>query len=397
MKKSNPLSTPQALGDRLRNHKGITAVNVALLGTVLVGMTAFAIDIGHALVTQNELQNAADSASLAAGRQLGVTYLGLTVPEQQDMSRSLTGTEVTQINGQATTAAFSNGASDVDNLSIAPGEIELGVWDFNAGTFTPGIVRPNAVRVTARRDNVQNLPITTFFAGIFGVSEMSVSATAIAALGTAGGPAAPGAVDAPFGISEDWFTGVATCGDTITFSPTGTQGGCAGWHQYDEQTGTVSPQNCSTTTTTGGGGTGGQSGANAHMMDQIIECLDAGNYTSPPIYPGTTQFQFTGGEVSSAFPELEDLFNNHKDSNGEWHISVPVYEANNCANPEGPVTIVGYAKVAVTQVTPPQGQGQGYIEAQVQCDAFFDGAPSPNPIGGGGAPTPLSPYPRLVS
>ncbi len=383
----------------LKNQRGIAAINIAITGTVLVAMAAFAIDIGHALVTQNELQNAADSAALAAGRELGVTYIELPVSEQKDMSRDLTGTEQTDVIGQATTAAYANGASDLDNITIAQGEVELGRWDFAASTFTPGITRPNAIRVTARRDGVQNGPISTFFAGIMGVTDMDVSATSVAALGTAGGPAAPGAVNAPFGISEDWFTGTATCGDTITFSPTGTQGGCAGWHQFDEEvSGGNKPKNCSTTTTTGGGGgSGGQSGANAHMMDQVIECLDAGNYTSPPIYPGVTQFEFTGGEVSSAFPELQDMYNNHKNSAGEWHISVPVYEANNCANPTGPVTIVGYAKVAVTQVTPPQGQGQGYIEANVQCDAFFDGAPTPNPIGGGGAPTPLSPYPRLVS
>ena len=383
----------------LREQKGMAAIHMAMLGTILVAIAAFAVDVGHALVTQNELQNAADSAALAAGRQLGVTYIGLTQPQQQDLSRDLTGAEQTQITGQATTAAFSNKASDVINLLLGQADIEFGTWDMNAHTFTPTVTRPTAIRVTARRDGGVNGPITTFFAGIVGVQTMNVTATAVAALGTSGGPAAPGAVNAPFGISEDWFTGVAACGSTITFSPTGTQGGCAGWHQFDEQTGggNNSPGNCNGGGGGGGGAGPGQGGANAHMMDQVIDCLEAGNYESPAIYPGQTQFEFTGGEVASAWPELESLYDRKKDANNNWYVSVPVYEANSCMNPNGPTTIVGYANVKVTTVQPPQGNGDGLIAAELTCDTFFDSAPSPNPLGGGGAPTPLSPFPRLVS
>jgi len=387
---------------RLFNQKGVTAINVALMAGVLVGISAIALDVGHALVTRTQLQSVADSAALAAARQMGLTYMGLTQDQQQDMSRALTGSEQAQILAMASTAAYGNAASDVPNMSIDTGQdVQFGTWNFTAHTFTPGITRPNAIQLSARRDANQNGPISTFFAGIFGINTMDVSAVSVAALGTAGGPSAPGAVNAPFGISEDWFTGTAACGSQITFSPTGTQGGCAGWHQFDEQSGGGNtPQNCNGAggpAGGGGGGGGGAGGANAHMMDQVIECLEAENYDSPPVDPGVTQFEFTGGEVASAFPELEDLYDSQKDANGDWYISVPVYEANNCANPSGPITIVGYANVKVTTVQPPQGNGDGLIEAEVQCDTFFDAAPDPNPIGGGGAPTPLSPYPRLVS
>ena len=38
------------------------------------------------------------------------------------------------------------------------------------------------------------------------------------------------------------------------------------------------------------------------------------------------------------------------------------------------------------------------IQAEVKCDAYFDGNPDPDQTGGGaGALTPLSPFPRLVS
>jgi Flp pilus assembly protein TadG len=383
------------------NQRGVAGVTVAILIGLIVMMAAFAIDIGHALVTRNELQNAADSAALSAGRQLGLTYLALPPGDQQNMSRDLTSLEQSQIITSGETASYANKASDVANITIAEGEVELGTWDLNAKTFTPTVTRPNAIRVTARRDGAANGPISTFFAGIFGVNSMNVSATAVAALGTAGGPTPPGAVNAPFGISEDWFNGGAQCGDAISFSPANDPAqGCAAWHQFEEATtGGNTPQYCEGGM---GGGTGSgdnTAGGNASMLNNVINCIEAGNYNTPPLYPNQTQYNFTGGEVAAAFPPLKHLFDTAKEYNSqtnrdEWQVQIPVYEANGCSNTTGPVTIVGYANAAVYEVkTAPQK----VIKADLQCNTFFDGAPSTAPGGGGGPATPLSSYPRLVS
>jgi Flp pilus assembly protein TadG len=381
----------------LLNQRGVAAINGAFMAVVMTIMAGVAIDVGHALLTQNELQNAADAAALAAGTAMGGAYLAMPKAEQADMDRDLTSGEQAQILNMADITAAANRASEVASLMLETGGVQFGTWDFSTKTFTPTVTRPNAVQVTvSRAAGTQNGPISTFFAGVLGVSAMDVHATAVAALGTAGGPAAAGAVNAPFGISENYFTGYTGCGDLITFSPTGTQTGCAGWHVFDEQTGGGNqPKNCSSSS--GGGGGGGSGGANATLLRNVIDCLDAGNYTSPPIFPGETQFNFTGGEVSTAFSNLENLFNNHKDANGEWHISVPVYQDSSCANPSGWIPIVAYANVVVTEVTPPQGQGQSYIGANIQCNTFFNAAPSPNQGGGAGPTTPLSPIARLVS
>jgi hypothetical protein len=128
--------------------------------------------------------------------------------------------------------------------------------------------------------------------------------------------------------------------------------------------------------------------------------LQDGSYQSPGINPGQTQFEFTGGEVASAFPNLIDLWNTKKewsDTSGryEWDINLPVYQASSsssCSNPSGDITIVGYAKAVITEVKKKD------IQAEVKCDAFFDGTPNPNQTGGGIGPLqPLSVYPRLVS
>lgn len=380
----------------LLNQCGIAAINSAFMGVAMALAAGVAIDVGHALLTQNELQNAADAVALSSGTQMGAVYLAMPEADQGDMQRDLTSGEQAQIVNMGDTTAAANSASNVSSLALEVGGVQFGTWDFSAKTFTPTLTRPNAVQVTvSRAAGTQNGPIATFFGGVLGVSAMDVNATAIAALGTTGGPARPGSVDAPFGISEDYFTGSTGCGDLITFSPTGTQTGCAGWHVFDEETGGGNkPKNCSQAPSGSGSGAGG---ANAQLMRNVIDCLDAGNYTSPPIIPGVTQFNFTGGQVSTAFSDLQNLFNDKKDSNGEWHIHVPVYQGGtNCANPSGWTTIVAYANVVVTEVIPPQGQGQSYIEAHIECNTFFNAAPSPTPGGGGGPTSPLSPIARLV-
>ena len=360
----------------LRSERGVTAVTLALLGTILVAVTAFGIDFGHALVTQNELQNASDASALAAARQLGLAYLALPVTEQQDLNRSLTGDEQSQVIAQATAAAFANSASNVGNLSLAQGDVEFGTWNFIGKTFTPTITRPNAIQVTAHRDGTANGPITTFFAGVVGVHTMNVATTSIAALGTSGGEVPPGVADVPFAISTNWFNGVAACDAGIQFSPTG-PAGCAGWHVFD------------------------QTPANANKLRNTIDGLQDGSYQSPGITPGSTQFEFTGGEVASAFPNLISLWDSKKtwnDDTGryEWEINLPVYEASSptsCGNPSGAITIAGYTKAVITEVKKKD------IQAEVKCDAFYDGVPDATNTGGGGVGPlqPLSVYPRLVS
>ena len=142
----------------LLNERGIAAINGAFMAVTMAIMAGVAIDVGHALLTQNELHNASDAAALAAARQLGVTYLALPIGEQQDLSRNLTSNEQAQVNAQATAAAFANSASNVSNLSLSQGDIEYGTWDFNVKTFTPTVTRPNAIRATTRRDNAVEWP-----------------------------------------------------------------------------------------------------------------------------------------------------------------------------------------------------------------------------------------------
>ena len=85
-KQPGPQRKPSAkLGGLLSNERGMAAVFIALMIFVLTAMASFAVDLGYAWVTQNELQNIADAGALAATSQLGVVYSGLTSEGQESI------------------------------------------------------------------------------------------------------------------------------------------------------------------------------------------------------------------------------------------------------------------------------------------------------------------------
>lgn len=148
-------------------------VLVVVMVPIMLGMAALTIDVGMIYNTRADLQNAADSGSLAATEILG----------------SYTGTDVLE---QARAAAVSVIAQNYNlgkPLAIDPDEeLTFGRVGFNEGTgqfvFTPTTsVTADAVRITVRRtrDSV-NGPLPLYFAGIFGRHTTNVQASATAAL-----------------------------------------------------------------------------------------------------------------------------------------------------------------------------------------------------------------------
>jgi Flp pilus assembly protein TadG len=330
----------------LRNEKGATAVTVAVSLVMLLSFGALTVDIGHSLVARNELQNVADAAALAGARELGLIYESLSPYEQY----GYTLTSPAVVHNAVQTIASQNQAAGVA-ISIDAGDIQIGQWNDAAKTFTVTNTFPNAVRVTSRRDAAANGPISTFLANIMGVSSVSVNAFATAAL-TFISQTVPGELDVPFGISSEWFTNFG-CNQPIRFHPTGDPVGCAGWHTFLE------------------------SPPNANTLGNLIDGLSDGSYTSPATTSGATSLNFIGGSVASAFPELINLFNT-KLPQGDptvWEVFVPVYQDTSCANPSGPMMIVGYATANITNV---QGPPVMQIDGIVTCNSVQGGA-------GGGA------------
>jgi Flp pilus assembly protein TadG len=345
----------------LNNSRGVAAVMTALFMVVLLAMGAAAIDIGHALVARNELQNVSDAAALAGTRALGVIYEGMTVAEQQ--SYVLSSGDAAAVIAAVQATASANSAAGVP-ITINPADVAIGTWDPYSRVHTPGVDQPKAVRVLSRRDGSANGAISTFLANVIGMSSVDVRAVATADM-TAVGQTAPGQLDVPFGISEFYFTQFG-CGDYIKFYPNdGTPQACSAWHTFD-----LTPANANT------------------LRNTIIDGMTAGTYQSPGTTPGDT-LNFINGNVASAFPNLINLYNAKKDGNGNWDVFIPVYESASCAPPNGAIPIVGYAEARITNV---QGSPDHLIEATILCN-IFEGNTS-----GGGAPygPVLSTIPGLV-
>jgi Flp pilus assembly protein TadG len=345
----------------VKNSCGVAAVMTALFMVVLLAMGAAAIDIGHALVARNELQNVSDAAALAGTRALGVVYEGMTVAEQQ--SYVLSSGDAAAVIAAVQETASANSAAGVP-IAIDPADVAIGTWDPYSRVHTPTVNQPKAVRVLSRRDGSANGPISTFLANVVGMSSVDVRAVATADM-TAVGQTAPGQLDVPFAISEFYFTQFG-CGDYIKFYPNdGTPQACSAWHTFD-----LSPANANT------------------LRNTIIDGMTAGTYQSPATTPGDT-LNFINGNVASAFPNLINLYNAKKDANGNWDVFIPVYESPSCAPPNGAIPIVGYAEARITNV---QGSPNHLIEATILCN-IFEGNTS-----GGGAPygPVLSTIPGLV-
>jgi Flp pilus assembly protein TadG len=57
-----------------RQRRGTTLVLICLLMTLIVGMVAFAVDIGRMYLVRSQLQTAVDSGALAGSRHCDVFF-----------------------------------------------------------------------------------------------------------------------------------------------------------------------------------------------------------------------------------------------------------------------------------------------------------------------------------
>ena len=213
-----------------RTQRGAAAVMVVDHDGRPLAMGAAAIDIGHALVARNELQNVSDAAALAGTRALGLVYEGMTTAAQQTYVLTWWRSGCRRC-GRAGDSQCEFGGWRLDHgQSGGHCHWDLGSGDQNV-TLLPSTNRKRCESLS-RRDASANGAISTFLANVVGMSSVSVSAVATADL-SAVGQTAPGQLDVPFGISTYYFTQFG-CGDAIKFYPNdGTPMACSAWHTFD--------------------------------------------------------------------------------------------------------------------------------------------------------------------
>lgn len=137
--------------DQREHRKGTVLVLSAILLVPMCAFVAFAVDVGYMNSERTILQSTADACALAAVREIS----------------SPTGMQTV-----AQAYCTLNHPSTSGNLQVTS---EAGTWDKNTLTFTPTSTGGNAVRVAILRQD-----IGLFFAPVIGVSNVDISASAVA-------------------------------------------------------------------------------------------------------------------------------------------------------------------------------------------------------------------------
>jgi Flp pilus assembly protein TadG len=149
------------MGQRFWNRRrGAIAVLSAFVTVVLLGLGAFAVDLGVIAYSRTELQRTADAVALTAAAQL---------PDQSTAT--------------STGIATSTNNTSAISPALAGSDFEFGWWDRDTATFLtpPPVYRDaNAVRVSIARTEASGSPIRLFYGGVIGKQSTDVSARAIA-------------------------------------------------------------------------------------------------------------------------------------------------------------------------------------------------------------------------
>ena len=140
------------------DRKGATVLMMVLLLVILLGMVAFAVDVGRLYLVRSQLQSAVDAGALAAGLQLAED------PDNIDAAVEA-GKKFVQLNRVGALVMVPE-----DSIIIEPGK-----WDPDDRVFSRATLTPDAIQVTARVDKEP-----FFFGGLLGLNEFAVPRGAIA-------------------------------------------------------------------------------------------------------------------------------------------------------------------------------------------------------------------------
>jgi Flp pilus assembly protein TadG len=127
---------------------------------VLLGIIAFAVDLGYLMMAKTQLQAAADSAALAAAGSMGQSQATSTQTAQSFAAKNLVGKQ---------------------SVQLASSDITYGTWDKTTHKFTAissGL--GNAAKVTTRADSSTTGAIPLFFGRVFNLYSVNLSASATA-------------------------------------------------------------------------------------------------------------------------------------------------------------------------------------------------------------------------
>jgi len=190
------------------HRQGAVAPLTAILIVFILGMVAFAVDMGYIVQTKEELESAADSAAMAGAGKLmdyEVQYYFSANQPALAATASNSATSEAQKFGQKNKGGGVNLVVNTNDISV--GYLASPPWQ-NSFQSTPANTMPNCVQVTTRRDGtVSTGSLALFFAPVLGISNMDLQAKATAtswggsqAIGFKGQTNGPNSLLLPIGL-----------------------------------------------------------------------------------------------------------------------------------------------------------------------------------------------------
>lgn len=166
------------------SERGSVLVLVAVSLSVMLLMLAFAFDFGRIVLTESELQSAADAAALAGAAQLvdedylyGSAYISDDIIEARDSAEQYAGlNKAGDVN-----LLLDRNDGNLLNGGVVVGYIENPL-DPNSPFLTDSISEYNSVRVVAELSPDLNGPLGLFFGGVTGKGEIAMKAQSTATL-----------------------------------------------------------------------------------------------------------------------------------------------------------------------------------------------------------------------
>jgi Flp pilus assembly protein TadG len=192
-----------------KNRRGVILFLTLFLMVFLLGMVAFAVDLGFYASTATEMQRSADAAAIAAAWDLIERSPPNVGNSLYDEIRDARDRAVTYVSSNAVAGGA---AIDRNGSNSASGNVVIGYLandSQSSATMEFGNQNLfNAVQVTVRKNAQQNGEVPLFFARVWNMSGMEATGTATAALiNNFGGFATPSNGSnlqiLPFALDED--------------------------------------------------------------------------------------------------------------------------------------------------------------------------------------------------
>lgn len=167
-----------------KNNSGSVMVLFAISLVMIFTMTAIVLDLGILVSTHNELQNAADSASLAAASQLldediltGSANINDDIVDARGYAEQFAAYNV------AAKRALAVDRNDANNITggVVVGYIDNPL-DINDVIQTSGVSAYNSVQVQTELSNTLNGPLAMMLGAFSGTSEIAMRAQSTATL-----------------------------------------------------------------------------------------------------------------------------------------------------------------------------------------------------------------------